>query len=278
MKHLIFAFFLVLAGFGLSAQVLTTVQVNDLPSIIITKDVSLHILSPEPIRYVDISTNAIVGDLPVNNVLRLKVLPDSAGHLKDFIGNSPVVTIVGESFIAQYRLIYLPGAKAAATQINILPEQTRPLDAATISMTTPDLKVHALSILKSRFSRSIRYSSEYGISVALNHVYTVGDQIFLDITYRNETKLFYEIDELRFKIEDKKINKATNVQSIEIKPLWQLYPLDGFKKTFRNIYVLKKLTFPENKQLNIELTEKQISGRTITLKLKYGDILRADTF
>lgn len=277
MKHLLTVFFLLLACFGLSAQVSTNIQVTDLPSITINKDISLHIISPEPIRYVDISTHAIVGDLPVNNVLRLKVLPDSVNHLKDFIGNTSIVTIVGESFIAQYRLIYLPGA-TASSQVNILPEQTRPLDAGAISLTTPELKEHALSMLKNRASHRIRYSNDYGISVTLNHVYTVGDQIFLDITYRNETNLAYDIDEMRFKIEDKKINKATNVQSIEIKPVWQLYTRGGFKKIFRNIYVLKKVTFPENKLLNIELTEKQISGRTITLKLKYGDILRADTF
>ena len=114
--------------------------------------------------------------------------------------------------------------------------------------------------------------------LTLNHVYTIGHNIFLDLTYKNETNLAYDIDELRFKIEDKRINKATNVQSIEIKPIWQLYPGTNFKKTFRNIYVLKKVTFPENKVLNIELTEKQISGRVITLPVKYKDILKADTF
>lgn len=277
MKQLLIMFFLLFAGFRLSAQVTAAIQVNDLPSILISRDVSLHIISPEPIRYVDISTHTIAGDFPVDNVLRLKVLPDSSTRLNNFTGNTPVVTIVGESFIAQYRLVYLPGT-AVSSQVNILPEHTRPLDAAAISLTSPELKVHALSMLKNRSSHRIRKAHEYGISVALNQVYTIGDQVFLDITYRNETNLAYDIDEMRFKIEDKKINKATNVQSIEIKPVWQLYPLTGFKKTYRNIYVLKKVTFPENKILNIELTEKQISGRAITLQIKYKDILKADTF
>ncbi|MNL69597.1 hypothetical protein D3C87_1944770 [compost metagenome] len=68
------------------------------------------------------------------------------------------------------------------------------------------------------------------------------------------------------------------MQSVEIEPLWQLYPISSFKRNYRNIFVLKKMTFPENKVLNIELTEKQFSGRSITLKVKYGDILKADTF
>lgn len=277
MKNLFIIFSLLLAGFRLNAQVTTAVQVADLPSIMISRDVSLHIISPEPIRYVDISTHTIAGDLPVNNILRLKFLPDSTASLKDFISNIPVVTIVGESFIAQYRLIYLPGA-VGASKVNILPEDTYLLDIAGNGMTTPDIRLNALSILKNRSSGKIRAVDNYGISAALNRVYAIGDLIFLDITYRNETNLSYGIDEMRFKIEDRKINKATNVQSIEIKPLWQLYPLDTFKKTFRNIYVLKKTTFPENKILNVELSEKQISGRTITLQIKYKDILKADTF
>ncbi|MEO6852088.1 MAG: DUF4138 domain-containing protein, partial [Mucilaginibacter sp.] len=76
--------------------------------------------------------------------------------------------------------------------------------------------------------------------------------------------------------EDKKITKATNVQSIEIKPTWQLYPQESFKKAYHNIYVFKKVTFPDNKILNVELSEKQVSGRTLTLQIKYGDLLKAD--
>jgi hypothetical protein len=96
------------------------------------------------------------------------------------------------------------------------------------------------------------------------------------VAFQNKTNLAYDIDELRFKIEDKKITKATNVQSLEIKPEWQLYKQPSFKKEYHNIYVFKKVTFPDNKILNVELSEKQISGRTLTLKIRYGDLLKAD--
>lgn len=122
----------------------------------------------------------------------------------------------------------------------------------------------------------IRHKTAYGLSAELNQVYTAGDFIFLDISFYNSSNLVYEPDEIRFKIEDKKITKATNVQSVELKPAWQLYPLAPFKKRFHNIYVLKKATFPDNKLLTIELAEKQVSGRTVTLQLKYGDLLHAD--
>ena len=40
----------------------------------------------------------------------------------------------------------------------------------------------------------------------------------------------------------------------------------------------KKMTFPNDKLLTIEMTEKQISGRNISLNIDYEDILAADLF
>jgi hypothetical protein len=104
----------------------------------------------------------------------------------------------------------------------------------------------------------------------------LGDYIFLDIGFQNETNIKYDIDELRFKIDDKKINKATNVQSLEIKPDFTLFDQPFFKKYYRNIFIFKKFSFPGNKVLYIEMSEKQLSGRIISLKISYKDVLDAD--
>ena len=47
---------------------------------------------------------------------------------------------------------------------------------------------------------------------------------------------------------------------------------------YRNVIVLKKMTFPDDKVLTIEMSEKQISGRNISMALDYEDVLAADTF
>ena len=52
----------------------------------------------------------------------------------------------------------------------------------------------------------------------------------------------------------------------------------AFLHGYRNVLVLKKLTFPNDKVLTIEMSEKQISGRTITLSIDYEDVLYADSF
>jgi hypothetical protein len=47
---------------------------------------------------------------------------------------------------------------------------------------------------------------------------------------------------------------------------------------YRNVIVLKKMTFPNDKVLTLEMTEKQISGRSISLNIDYEDVLSADGF
>lgn len=261
----------------LFAQTSGSTTINTLPEIQIGTLADIHFLSPEPIQYADISSHSIIGDMPVKNLLRIKLVPDSLRHLQTDCTNLGVITIVGESFIAQYRLVFTnSGSQQIPSSIEIQPEQCRPLDFPGITLTTQEMKARAMDILKKGKRSAVRKAKAYGLSAALNHVYTVGDHVFLDISFYNETNLPYDIDELRFKIEDKKITKATNVQSVEIKPEWQLYPQTSFKKEYHNIYVFKKVTFPDNKILNVELSEKQISGRTLTLKIKYSDLLRAD--
>jgi conjugative transposon TraN protein len=261
----------------LFAQKPGNTDIDSLPEINISAQADIHFLSPEPIQYADISSHRIIGDMPIKNVLRIKLVPDSLRHLQNDCTSLGVITIVGESFIAQYRLVFAnsPGQQIPSS-VAIQPDQCRPLDFPGITLTTPDMKTYAMDILHRNEKSNIRKAKAYGLTAYLNHVYTVGDHVFFDVIFQNKTNLPYDIDELRFKIEDKKITKATNVQSLEIKPEWQLYPQASFKRVYHNIYVFKKVTFPDNKVLNVELSEKQVSGRTLTLQIKYGDLLKAD--
>ena len=51
-----------------------------------------------------------------------------------------------------------------------------------------------------------------------------------------------------------------------------------FRRGYRNVIVIKKMTFPNDKTLTIEMTEKQISGRNISLNIDYEEVLSADSF
>ena len=83
---------------------------------------------------------------------------------------------------------------------------------------------------------------------------------------------------MKIKLQDKKKAKATTVQTIDLEPVFTLDRSPSFLRGYRNVVVIRKLTFPDDKILTIELSEKQISGRTISLKVKYSDVLNADAF
>ena len=112
----------------------------------------------------------------------------------------------------------------------------------------------------------------------LNNVYSLGDYFFIDFSVLNKTNLKFDIDELRFKLSDKKQQKATNHQVVNLEPVLLLDKSSSFRHGYRNVVVIKKMTFPNDKVVTIELSEKQISGRTISISVDYEDVLSADAF
>lgn len=250
---------------------------NDLPQLNINEGVSLHFISPEPIQYVDISTENLIGDIPVDNVFRIKILQENFPEDKPTNKNLGVVTIIGQKFIAQYDLNYEPSSKNIKTQVEILPRDMNPLDIGSAPLSDNELRDFSLLAFRNK-KKSLRiYNSQDGVSGTVNNIYTLDDYIFLDITFLNGSNLKFDIDSIRFKIEDRKILKATNSQAIEIQPEYQLMEKPSFKRRYRNIFVFKKFSFPNNKLFSVKLTEKQISGRALSLYINYEDLLSADT-
>jgi len=239
-----------------------------LPLVNLPVNMTIHFISPEPIRYVDISSKGMVGDLPLGNVLRLK-LRDSSVNFQD-----AVVTIVGERFIAQYHVV--PGGAGVPTEIEIFPQDTKPLDISGTGFSANELKALAYRIFASAPKSPVCKASAFGVKSRLNQIFAAGDYLFLDISYKNQTNLRYDIESISFSIVDRKVTRASNVQSMDLKPELVLFDQTGFDHGYRNIFVFRKLSFPGNKILSVELSEKQVSGRVINLSVSYKDILRAD--
>ncbi|WBL42322.1 conjugative transposon protein TraN [Algoriphagus halophytocola] len=277
MKLKLIIFFLWAVSISANAQQNGALLKTQLPRVYIDEEISLHFLSPEPIQYVDISTNVMIGDIPLENVFRVKAVRDSVSDLNGYNKSLGVVTIIGQKFIAQYDLWYAHDERQLKTQIEILPINTTPLEVGEIPMSDQELRFFATEAFKDKKKNKITQNTEYGVTGQVNNIYTVDDYIFLDISFKNKTNLKFDLDQLRFKIEDKRILKATNVQSIEIEPEYQLFSTESFERKYRNIYVFKKVTFPNSKVFTIELTESQISGRALKMQVKYSDLLNADT-
>lgn len=288
MKSILYS--LLLFAVTANAQTATKEQIiSDLPEIEITEGINLHIISPEPIQYVDLSTEELTGDLPTTNIARIKITDNQNSEEKEkkvkaigflYRDKIGIITVVGQSFIAQYKAVYRNSENLnTVTNIHIQPEAMQPIEFDKMMFSNLELRKFAMDIIQKKSENNpIRLEKDFNMSFQLNNVYVISDYIFLDVTFKNKSNLSYDIEALKFSIEDKKIHKATNNQSIEMVPLFQLNPQKHFKKNFRNIYVFKKFTYPNSKVLRIRLIEEQLSGRTIEMKVNYSDILKADTF
>ncbi|MFC6268284.1 conjugative transposon protein TraN [Frigoriflavimonas asaccharolytica] len=259
-------------------------RVINLKKLDISDGVSLHIISPEPIQFVDLSTANLTGDLPAENIARIKITEtsetDSTSIQKKIDKNNlGIITVVCQSFMAQYKVNYLDFKSNSVANIQIQPEDMQPLEYPKMAFSKTELLRFSLDILqKKKIGKPIREVKDFKLTMQINNVYVVNDYIFLDMTFLNSTNLGYDIDAIKFSVEDKKIYKATNNQSITLDPVYQLYHQKQFKKNYRNIYVFKKFTFPNSKVFKIRLLEEQLSGRALEMKVKYSDILNADTF
>lgn len=249
---------------------------QEMEQLTINENVTTVITASEPVRFVDISTDAVVGDQPINNTIRLKPKEGADVHADGDI--LAIVTIVTERYRTQYALIYTTRLQEAVTDKQIQPHEEIPYHNPSVSMSTEDMTKYARKIWNSPARIRNVSTRQHRMTMRLNNIYSVGEYFFLDFSIENRTNIRFDIDEIRVKLNDKKMSKATNAQMVELTPAMMLDQSRSFKYGYRNVIVLNKMTFPNDKVLTIEISEKQISGRTICLDIDYEDVLYADSF
>lgn len=247
---------------------------EEMERLTVNEQVTTVITATEPIRFVDISTDKIAGDQPINNTIRLK--PKEGAHEDGEV--LAIVTIVTERYRTQYALLYTTRLQEAVTDKVVQRMEQTAYHNPAVSLSTEDMYRIARNIWSSPAKWRDVKTKRHRMEMRLNNIYAVGDYFFIDYSIENKTNIRFDIDEIRLKLADKKISKATNNQVIELTPEMQLEQTKSFKYGYRNILVVKKLTFPNDKILTIEMSEKQISGRTISLNIDYEDVLCADSF
>lgn len=266
--------FLLAVGLPGARNVQAQTTYEEMEQLTVNEQITTVITASEPVRFVDISTDKVAGDQPIDNIIRLK--PKEAGHEDGEV--LAVVTIVTERYRTQYALVYTTRMKEAVTDKEILLQEREAYNNPAVSMSTADMTRFARRIWNSPAKIRNVATKAHRMVMRLNNIYSVGDYFFIDFSIENRTNIRFDIDEIRVKLADKKLSKATNAQTIELTPALVLEAGKTFRHGYRNVIVVKKLTFPNGKLLSIEMTEKQISGRNISLNIDYEDVLAADSF
>lgn len=273
LKRTITGFFLTV-GLLSGHEVLAQRTYEEMEQLTVNEQVTTVITASEPIRFVDISTEKIAGDQPIDNIIRLK--PKEGGHEDGEV--LAIVTIVTECYRTQYALLYTTRVREAVTDKEIELRERDAYNNPAVSMSTAEMIRFARRIWNSPAKIRNVATKAHRMTMRLNNIYAVGDYFFIDFSVDNKTNIRFDIDEIRVKLADKKLSKATNAQVVELTPTLVLEGGKVFRHGYRNVIVVKKMTFPNDKILTVEMTEKQISGRNICLNIDYEDVLAADSF
>lgn len=245
---------------------------KNIQTLVIPLNTTTHFISPEPIEYVDISTPAVQGDMAEDNVFRIRPVSDVIEDKERF-----TVTIVTKTFIIIYELIPVIDVNEydAVHIVKVNPNEGVLLNQSDVLSKQQCFDLATMVLKKNRNVHNVNAHNQ-GMHLWLNGVYVYGNYILLDIEAKLKSKLQYGIDQMRFKIVDKKQLNATVNQDIEIFPYYTLNPIQTtVSKHYRNFFVFQKFTYPSAKLLNIEITEQQYSGRRIELNIEYNQILKA---
>lgn len=248
--------------------------------ILVNSEVTTHIVMPENIKMVDISTTKLIGNQCADNIVRIKPFIDNDSIRTYYRENElmATLTLIGERHMAQYDIIFTHAPARAASIHHVPYSHTESYINPEVSMPEAEMARYAWAVYGSDRRYNQVVSKAHGMKAVVNNIYSIGDYFFIDYSLQNKTKIPYDIEELRVKLTDKKEVKATNSQTIELTPAYSLNLAKRFKKNYRNVLVIPKLTFPDEKVLRLEISENQISGRVITLTIEYEDILNADGF
>lgn len=248
---------------------------NGLKTLYLNRDITTFISTGDNIKLMDLSLpgNVVAGNQPGENIVRIKPIhPGTDG------ADMGVITIVCECSLIQFNLRYRENPQEATSHY-----QCEDLDGVSylnpaVDMTSSQMHTHAWNIINSDRKFYNVSTAANRLRMTLNNIYTEGNYFFIDVSLLNRTKIKFDIEEVRIKVCDKRKVKSTNHQELEIVPVMTLKDIKSFQREYRNVFVLPKLTFPDEKVLTITVAEKQISGRTITLTIDYTDVLCADSF
>ena len=247
---------------------------NNIVRFDIPMNATTTIISPDPIVLVDISSDKAQGELSPatdNRIFRIK--PTATLLENDFV----VVTVVTKKYVSVIKLIARnTQAMQAVYTIAINPGDTYRLDEFN-SLSSGDFQKLALfTLTKKRAIHGIKVKSN-GLQAWVGNIFVVGDHILIDLSLKNKTDLPYDIESIRFRIIDKYTVSAHVSQEMEMLPEYALYDKENwqFTRQWRNLFIFPKFTYPDNKVFQIEIQEKQVSGRKILINIDYAQVLHS---
>ena len=249
----------------------------------VTYDKTVHIIFPSAVRYVDLgSPNLIAGKADgAENVIRVKAT------VKNFRQETNLSVITEDGSFYTFNVKYANEPLLLNVELTDFihdgEEVNRPNNAMDIYLKelgseSPMLVRMIMKSIYKNDKREVKHigCKRFGIQYMLKGIYTHNGLLYFHTQIRNSSNVPFDVDFITFKIVDKKVAKRTAIQEQVIFPLraYNYVVRIAGKKDDSTVFAMDKFTIPDDKQLVVELNEKN-GGRHQSFTIKNEDLVRA---
>jgi conjugative transposon TraN protein len=249
----------------------------------VTYDKTVHIIFPSAVRYVDLgSPNLIAGKADgAENVIRVKAT------VKNFHQETNLSVITEDGSFYTFNVKYANEPLLLNVEMTDFihdgEEVNRPNNAMEIYLKelgseSPMLVRMIMKSIYKNDKREVKHigCKRFGIQYLLKGIYTHNGLLYFHTQIRNSSNVPFDVDFITFKIVDKKVAKRTAIQEQVIFPLraYNYAVRIAGKKDECTVFALDKFTIPDDKQLVVELNEKN-GGRHQSFTIENEDLVCA---
>lgn len=250
----------------------------------VTFEKTVHIIFPASIRYVDLgSSNIIAGKAGSSeNILRVKAA------IRQFESETNMAVITEEGSYYTFNIKYADEPEKLNIEMKDFmhdgiatnrPNNSMEIYLKELGSESPRLVYLINRAIYNSDKRLVKHigSKRFGVQYLLKGIYSHNNQLYLHTSIKNSSNVAFDIDFVRMKIVDRKVAKQTAIQETVIYPLraYNFISSVGGNSTERTVFTIDKVTIPNDKQLVIELFEKN-GGRNQFFVIENEDLLRAE--
>lgn len=249
----------------------------------VTFNKTVHILFPAGIVYVDLGSSDIIAGKAdgADNVLRVKAA------VRDFESETNLAVITDDGSFYTFNVKYAAEPQKLNVEMKDFmhdgdavnrPNNAMEIYLAELANESPKLVNLINRSVYKNDRRHVKHigSKRFGIQYLLKGIYTHNGLLYLHTQIKNESNVPFDVDFVRMKIVDKKVTKRTAIQETVIYPIRALNYVQRVNGngTERTVFTIDKITIPNDKQLIIELFEKN-GGRHQEFIIQNSDLVRA---
>ncbi|NBH93042.1 conjugative transposon protein TraN [Muribaculaceae bacterium Isolate-004 (NCI)] len=243
-----------------------------------------HVIFPSEIVYVDLGDENLVAGLAdgAKNVLRVK------SAVKSFKSETNLTVITDDGCFFTFNVKFAKEPLLLNIEMTDFihdgeavnrPNNAQEIFLERLGQESPMLVKLIMKSIYKQDKREIKHigSKRFGVQFILKSIYTNNGLLYFHTELKNTSNIAFDIDYISFKIVDKKVVKRTAMQEQVLEPLraQNYVTVVSGKKSERTVFALEKFTIPDDKQLVIEVAEKE-GGRNQSFVVENGDIVRAN--